>query len=105
MTRPTMTVAGKTYEMPNPKAGMWRKLMTFDKEQKNIFDEDFIERHCGFLAEIYGGGLTAEKLIEELPLEEVMKSYREVSNYLLKMLTAKLGEAEKNVEAGDKTEQ
>ena len=102
MERPTITIEGKTYEMPKPKCGMWRKLILFDKENNDVFTEDFIEKRCEFLGEIYG--VSADLLLDNLYLEEVMTLYRETMSYIIGQLSGKLAEVTKNVSEGDKTE-
>lgn len=102
MNTPTITVDGKTYELPRLKGGAWRKLMAFEQNHNDIFTEDFVEARCEFLADIYGGGLTSDALLDNLYLEEIMQAYRDVASYIIGRLTVKLEEAEKNVDAGDK---
>lgn len=104
MTKPTITIDGKTYELPRLKGGAWRKLMLFDKEHGDIFAEDFIEKRCEFLADIYGGGLTADALLDNLYLEEIAQSYRECAGYITGRISTRLEEAGKNADAGDKKE-
>lgn len=103
MDRPTITVGGKTYEMPRPKCGAWRRLLEFEKNHGKIFAEDAIEQRCEFLAEFYGGGLTADKLLDELYLDEIVPAVRAVMNYLVGTMAPKLETAEKNVSEGDAT--
>ena len=103
MERPTITIDGKTYECPRPKGGMWRKLLEYDKNHNEVFAEDFIEKRCEFLAEVYGNGLTADKLLDELYLDEIIADYRAVTKYLIEQLTPKLEAVEKNASAGDAT--
>lgn len=102
MGRPTITIEGKNYEMPKPKCGMWRKLILFDKENNEVFAENYIEKRCEFLGEIYG--VPADILLDNLYLEEVGKLYRETTSYIIGQLSSKLAEVTKNVSAGDKTE-
>ena len=105
MGRPTITIDGKIFVMPKPKCGVWRKLMVYDKNNREVFSEDFIEKRCAFLAEAFGGGLTADYLLDNLYLDEAANVYREVINYMLGEITPKLEEAEKNASEGDATEQ
>lgn len=102
MERPTITIEGKTYEMPKPKAGMWRKLMLFEKENNEVFAENFIEKRCEFLGEIFS--IPEIVLLDNLYLEEVTTAYRETTGYIVGQLTGKLAEVSKNASAGDKTE-
>lgn len=104
MERPTITIEGKTYEMPRPKGGVWRRLLEFDKENDYIFSEDFIEKRCEFLSELYGGQFTADELLDNLYLEEIAQAYRDTLNYLIGRIAVRFEEAEKNADAGDKTE-
>ena len=103
MDRPTITVAGQTYEMPRPKCGAWRRLLEFEKNHGNYFAEDAIEQRCEFLAEFYGGGLTTDKLLDELYLDEIIPAFRAVASYLVGTMTPKLEAAEKNASEGDAT--
>ena len=105
MERPTITIGGKVYEMPKPKAGIWRKLMLLDKENTNLFSADFIEKRCEFMADAYGGGLTAEFLLDNLDLDEVTQIYTKTTSYILSCIVPKLEEVSKNVSEGDKSEQ
>ena len=102
MERPTITIEGKTYEMPKPKAGMWRKLMLFEKENNEVFAENFIEKRCAFLGEIFG--IPEIVLLDNLYLEEVTTLYRETTGYIVGQLTGKLAQVSKNASEGDKTE-
>ena len=105
MDTPRIIVDGKTYELPRLKCVAWRKLMEFQKEHGEIFTEDFIESRCEFLAEVYGGGLTAKDLLDNLYLEEIAPAYRDVASYIVGSLSARLEEVEKNADEGDKREQ
>lgn len=102
MNTPTITVEGKIYELPRLKCEAWRKFMAFEKNHNDVFAEDFIEARCEFLADIYGGEFTADTLLYNLYLEEIVKAYRDVTKYIIACLTPKLEEAEKNVDAGGK---
>lgn len=103
MDNPTITIGGKTYELPRPKGGAWRKLLEHDKNHNDIFAEDFIEKRCEFLAEIYGNGLTADNLLDELYLDEIIAAYREVARYTLRQVAPKLEEVQKNAVEGGAT--
>ena len=103
MERPTITIGGKTYELPRPKCGAWRRLLEFDKNHGNLFTEDAIEKRCEFLAEMYGGDLTADKLLDELYLDEIVPAVRAVTSYLVSTTTPRLEVTEKNASEGDAT--
>lgn len=102
MNRPTITIEGKTYELPRPKCGAWRKLVEADKNTREVFSEDFVENRCAYLASVFGGGLTTEYLLDNMYLDEITQVYREVMNFYIAQLVApKLEEAEKNGNEGD----
>ena len=103
MERPTITIGGKTYELPRPKGGMWRRLLEFDKNHGNIFTEDAIEKRCEFIAAMYGGDLTADKLLDELYLDEIVSIYHKTTRYLVAVGTSRNEEIEKNAGEGDAT--
>ncbi len=103
MDRPTITIGGKTYELPRPKSGIWRRLLEFDKNHGNIFSEDAIEQRCEFLAEMYGGDLTADKLLDELYLDEIVSIYHKTTRYLVAVGTSRNEEIEKNASEGGAT--
>lgn len=103
MEQPTITVDGQTYKMPRPKCGAWRRLLEFDKNHGNLFTEDAIEQRCEFLAEMYGGDLTADKLLDELYLDEIVSIYRKTTRYLVAVGTSRNEEIEKNASEGDAT--
>ncbi|MBR1807174.1 MAG: hypothetical protein IJ774_12425 [Selenomonadaceae bacterium] len=103
MDRPTITIGGKTYELPRPKGGIWRRLLEFDKNHGNIFSVDAIEQRCEFLAEMYGGDLTADKLLDELYLDEIVSIYNKTTRYLVAVGTSRNEEIEKNASEGDAT--
>lgn len=103
MERPTITIDGKTYELPRPKCGVWRKLLELNKNHGNLFAEDAIEKRCEFLAEMYGGDLTADKLLDELYLDEIVPAVRAVTSYLVNTTKPRLEATEKNASEGDAT--
>ena len=102
MEKPTITINGKTYELPRPKCGVWRKLVTFEDEHGNFFVPDSIEKRCEFLAEIYGGVFSATDLLDNLFLDEIAQCYRDCVNFIISTVAGKYEKIEKNVDAGDK---
>lgn len=102
MERPTITVNEETYEMPRPTGRIWRKLLEFDKNHNDIYAEDFIEKRCDFLADIYGAKFTADDLLDTFDIAEITQAYRDCAGYILGRITAKFEEVEKNVEKGGK---
>lgn len=105
MERPTITVDEKMYEMPRPTGRAWRRLLEFDKNHNDIYAEDFMEKRCEFLAEIYGAKFTADDLLDTFDIAEIAQAYRDCAEYILGRITAKLEEVEKNAGKDAKTEQ
>ena len=103
MQRPIIIIDGKRYELPQLKGSAWRKLVAADKEQ-DIFAEDFIEKRCQFLADIFGGDLTADILLDNMPLEDIVQAYRDVAAYIIGRITARYEDIEKNVSKDVKTD-
>jgi len=102
MERPIITVNEKKYEMPRPTGRAWRRLLEFDKNHNDIYAEDFIEKRCDFLADIYGAKFTADDLLDTFDIAEITQAYRDCAGYILGRITAKFEEVEKNVEKGGK---
>ena len=105
MKKLTITINGTEYEMPKLTGRAWRRLLEFDKNHGDIYVEDFIEKRCEFLAEIYGAKFTADDLLDNCDIAEIMQAYRDCAGCILGSISAKLEEVEKNVDAGGKTEQ
>ena len=103
MTTPTITIEGKTYEMPRPKGRTWRKWVEFEDKLGDTVAAEVMEKRCEFLSDIYSGGLTKETLLDNLYLDEIAQAYRDVTAYLLFLVSGKLEEVGKNVGEGDKT--
>lgn len=103
MKTPTITIEGKTYEMPRPKGRVWRKLVEFDKEHGAFFYQDGIEKRCEFLSDVYG--LPAEILLDNLYIDEIVQAYHDVANYIVSLVSVKVEEVEKNVGEGVETKQ
>lgn len=96
MDRPTLTLNGRTIEMPEPKARAWRRWAEFDQTKKDLRTEEYIEAHCRMLAELYGGQVSEEELLDGLELSDVMKEYRAAADYLMQLLYAKFEAIGKN---------
>lgn len=103
MKKPTITIDGKTYEFPRPKYGVWYKLLEFDKNHHDIFEEGILEKRCEFIAELYGGVFTANDLLDNLYLDEIIAAYGSCVDFLLNIIQGKYAEIEKNADAGGKT--
>lgn len=92
----TIKIAEKIIELPKIKAGMWREIMKFEEERKEIKAVDAVEKYCEVIATAFG--ITTDEVLDNLLIEEVVPKYYEILNAMLGMLTAKLGENKKNAE-------
>lgn len=91
----------KIIELPKIKAGMWREIMKFEEERKEIKSADIVEKYCEIIAAAFG--LTTEEILDNLSIDEVVPKYYEILNAMLGMLTAKLGENKKNTDEKSET--
>lgn len=96
MNKPSIVIKGKTIEMPEPKARLWRIWVEFDESKKEWSAAEFIEAHCRMIATLYGEQVTAEELLDELALSDVMKVYRDAANYFSSLLYSKFETIRKN---------
>lgn len=104
MERPTITVNEKTYEMKKLTGRDWRVFSEFNDKVPQYTDADFIEKHAAFIAEFYMG-ITADDILDNMPLAEIVPASMAIRNYVLQSLTAKFKEVEKNASKDAKTEQ
>lgn len=96
----TIEVNGKKYEIK--KVGMpdWREFFKFDGEKKDLLTYEFLDKHCEIIA-MFFDGITANDLIDNLEIGDVLKIYNDILDYLMELLTSKLGlDEEKNVQTG-----
>ncbi len=85
----TIKIGEKIIELPKIKAGMWREIMKFEEERKEIRAADIVEKYCEIIAAAFG--VTIDEVLENLSIDEVVPKYYEILNAMLGMLTAKLG--------------
>lgn len=104
MKLPSIEINGKVYGMKKPTARFWGTWVRFNDENKTIADANFVDKHCEILAEMFEG-VSKDDLLDNLLLEDVMKVYNECSGCLIKLLTGKFEEVEKNSEAAGAAEQ
>ena len=92
MSRPTITINGKTIELPNIKVKAWREIAEANEEIRTntLLDAGFMERHCKFIALAFG--VTTEEVLDNLYIEDVLPIYSAVANTITTMITAKLGD-------------
>lgn len=88
MGKPQITVNGKDIELPVVKARLWKEVMRFHSERKDIPTTDLIERYCEIIAVAFG--ITTEEVLDNLNLEDVGETYYKVFNAVLSSLERKV---------------
>lgn len=96
MDRPIIVIEGKPIEMPTPKARLWREIIKFEEERKNLTVEDFCDSHIAVLARAFG--VTDDEICDSLTVDEVLPLYTTVLTYIMQLLTSKLKVSKKNIE-------
>lgn len=102
MKFPQIEINGKTYEMQEPRARMWRTFAEFDEKKRDLSNAEFIEKHCEVIASVFSG-VTVEELLDNLVLSDVLKLYRDCYICLSELMTSKLRVLEKNSADGVET--
>ncbi len=104
MEFPKIEIDGKIYEMQEPRARMWRNFVEFDENKRNLSNADFIDRHCEMIALVFDD-VTADDLLDNLQLSDVLKIYRDCYICLSNLMTNKLRVLEKNSTDGEESAQ
>ena len=99
MDKPSIKLNGRTIEMPEPKAKLWRVFAEFEGGKKDLTADQYVEQHCRMISVMYEGAVTAEELLESMALSEVIPAYKVASTFLTAMLYSKLKELEKKEES------
>ena len=102
MEKPTIKIEDKICAIKELKGKDWRILGEFAELAPSYVEADFIEKHAAFVAKFYD--VTAEEILDKMPLEEILPASFATRNYLLNTLTEKIAVIEKNAEV-DKAEQ
>lgn len=95
MNKPKIRIDGKEIEMGAVKARLWKVLMQFHGDRKNIETADLIEKYCEIIAIAFG--VTTDEVLDNLNIEEVGETYYNVFEAVVGLLTAKVDK--KNAEA------
>ena len=90
-------INGKKYKHGKSKAKMWRELMQFDDQKADIPLEDFIDAHAEIIAKTFGNqDLTANMLIDNLDLDEILPLYSSAFKWFCGQLNAKTAKLPKD---------
>lgn len=85
-----ITINGQKYKPGKSKAKMWRELMLFDETKTDISLEDFIDVHAEIIVKTFANqDLTANMLIDNLDLDEILPLYSSVFKWFCGQLNAK----------------
>lgn len=95
MEKLTITINDKEIEMPTAKARLWRTIMQFDEEKKDMLVPDAIEKYCEIIALAFG--VATDEVLDNLELPDVLPTYFAVYGAVVQMLSAKT--RKKNTEA------
>lgn len=88
MTRPTITIDGKTIEMKKTFVEVFRKILKLDAERTSIPAIEFIDRHCEVIALAFG--VTAEQVYDNLDVAEIIPLYSDISIFMSERLAGKV---------------
>lgn len=104
MNKPTIEVNGKEYEIKAVKPKQWREFFKFDDERGELPLSELLDKHCEAIAGFFDDEVTAEYLLENMDIADVLKVYHEIRAYLMELVTSKLETGSKNVKEGDSQE-
>ena len=96
MKIPVIKIDGAELEMRTPKARLWRELIKFEQERRNLKVEDFCDEHVKMIAAAFG--VTVEEVLDNLDVDEILPTYMNVLTFVMELLTANLKIAKKNEE-------
>lgn len=89
-----ITLNGKEYTAKNPKAKLFRTITKFnvDYKDKNVLlDENALNALYGLIAEAMGHPeITAERIEEEMDMEDVMPAFHHLSYWVTEMMKGKV---------------
>jgi hypothetical protein len=87
---PELKINGKTMRPGNPKAKIWREVMKFADEKKEFTDGELMDKYAKVIALAFGGAVTAEDIMEQVELEEIVPTYRKIYAWVIDVATKKL---------------
>ena len=100
MNKPVIEIDGKKFEIEKVKPRQWREFFKFDDERGELHLSELVDKHCEVIAGFFGDEVTAEYLLDNMDMADVLKVYHEVRIYLMELVTSKLGTESKNAEEG-----
>ena len=100
MNKPTIEIEGKKFEIVKIKPRQWREFFKFDSERRELPLSELMQGHCEAIAPFFGDEVSAEYLLDNMDIADVLKAYHDIRAYLMERITAKLEINSKNVEKG-----
>ena len=88
MATPTITINGKEIEMKKLTARIWRETTKENEKRKDLSSAEAIDIYCAVIATAFG--VTADEVLDNLYIEDIMPKYFEVLNSINTLITAKL---------------
>ena len=88
MNTPTITINGKEIPMQKLTARIWRETTKINEKRKDISSVDTIDVYCAVIAVAFG--VTADEILDNLYIEDIMPKYLEVLNVINTLITSKL---------------
>lgn len=95
MEKPKITINDKEIEMPRIKARLWKTIMKFHEERKDIDNQNLVDKYAEIIALAFG--VTTDEILDNFGVEDILPIYKEVFGTVVALLTAKLDK--KNVES------
>ncbi len=87
----TITLDGKKYTPGKPKAKFWRELSEFDDAKHEIKYNNYIDAHAEMIAKAFANPeVTAEKILENYDIDEIIPLYRDISSWFYGLIYAKM---------------
>lgn len=95
---PQIEINGVTYEMKKPMARGWSAIEKFEQDRNKIPLANYVDKLCEFIATLFDG-VTADDLLDNLPLDAVQKLYADCYLAYWNLLRGKIDELEKNFQS------
>lgn len=96
---PELVINQKKYKAVPPKARAWRDFITFEEDVERIPAKDFMDRMAALIAEVFPEEITSDVILDNIPINEIKKLYRDSFRYVIGLVYGKL-EQLPNGEAG-----
>ena len=94
MDKPKITIDGKEIEMQTPKARLWREIIKFDSERRDLPVDNFVDEHAAIIAKAFN--ISVDEVLDNLEVSEILPTYSQVLGTVLLLLTEHLPQAKKN---------